>query len=181
MEFRTSANTEPPPCQQSWPGSGHSTYAFCPVMKFTVVVNKWPWLITDQKQRLIVQRVFLWFWYFENTSNFWILFVQLELLCLIFFVDVLCQVFMNVVVSTNFKDLYLHPPPLPNTLLDVLFDHGNLATYSWVVNDRNGISPKPNRNRNMDFLPNRNRTETETQYRNYIINIFRVYLCIVNV
>ena len=41
-----------------------------------------------------------------------------------------------------------------------------------VVNDRNGISPEPDRNRNMDFLPNRNRTGTETHYRNISINIF---------
>ena len=40
---------------------------------------------------------------------------------------------------------------------------------SEVVNDRNGISPIPNRNRNTDFLPNRNRTETETQYRNFSV------------
>ena len=41
-----------------------------------------------------------------------------------------------------------------------------------LVNDRNGISPEPDRNRNMDFLPNRNRTGTETHYRNISINIF---------
>ena len=41
-----------------------------------------------------------------------------------------------------------------------------------IVNGRNGIPPDPDRNRNMDFLPNRNRTGTETHYRNISINIF---------
>ena len=45
----------------------------------------------------------------------------------------------------------------------VLFQKVHLISE---VNDRNGISPKPDRNRNMEFLPNRNRTGTETQYRN---------------
>ena len=48
-----------------------------------------------------------------------------------------------------------------------------------IVNDRNEISPKPDRNRNMSFSPNQNRNSILKQYYKYFLN-FHSLQCIFN-
>ena len=84
-----------------------------------------------------------------------------------FFTPLYIPVPIKIIFKKSHKIQFFLTPPL--VMADNRICPHSIHVVFPLVNDRNGISPKPNRNRNTDFLPNRNRTETETQYRNYIV------------